>query len=429
MPPARSQVSRRLELIYSFFPRTAGSIPKPLLQCFLVTDWRQIQARIRKARTSPDPPGQLAALYERTRDAMVAFELAQIHEKAGTHVEAARWYTAAAERFRRAQWKQKAEEALTRLGAPIPPPLSESAAGSATNTPIHGKDELEAMATDGSTNNSGDTISDGANENSEENVEETASGNHLSENVKNIAGEQPSAVAAGTPTAGTSQAPRRKRRGRRGGRGRNKGSKTGVRAATPSAATAQAVIPIAASPAFEPSVEIEAANVPQPVSQDEIPDARRREAQPTAGAAEPSTSPLLHLRVRSGDPALSSRTAKLESQLRRMLACSLASVDQPEDAPAGPGVFLITDSEQTTYYYVEACQTLRVGIGNLLRSGRTSREGADLKGRLAEHLGINESRVGKYLKDHCVVRWLQLDEGAPLLAHFAIAVLRPIAND
>jgi hypothetical protein len=112
-----------------------------------------------------------------------------------------------------------------------------------------------------------------------------------------------------------------------------------------------------------------------------------------------------------------------------MLACALYSIEQADDAPAGPGVFVITDSEQTTYYYIEACQTLRVGIGNLLRSGRTGREGTDLKVRLAEHLGINESRVGKYLKDHCVVRWLQLDEGAPLLAHFSIAVLRPIAND
>jgi hypothetical protein len=103
-------------------------------------------------------------------------------------------------------------------------------------------------------------------------------------------------------------------------------------------------------------------------------------------------------------------------------------VDIAEDAPAGPGVFLITDSDQTCYYYIEACQTLRVGIGNLLRTGRSSREGADLKEKLADHLGINEARVGKYLKDHCVVRWLQLDEGAPLLAHFAVAVLRPIAN-
>ena len=51
---------------------------------------------------------------------MVAFELAQVHEKAGETTEAVRWFTTAAERFRRPQWKQKAEEALTRLGAPIP---------------------------------------------------------------------------------------------------------------------------------------------------------------------------------------------------------------------------------------------------------------------------------------------------------------------
>ncbi len=51
---------------------------------------------------------------------MVAFELAQFFEKAGTTVEAVRWFTTAAERFRRPQWKQKAEEGLVRLGAPIP---------------------------------------------------------------------------------------------------------------------------------------------------------------------------------------------------------------------------------------------------------------------------------------------------------------------
>src|SRR6266852_4470015 len=103
-----------------------------LIHYYTVSDWRQIHARIRTARTSADPPGQLAALYERTRDAMVAFELAQIHEKIGAHSEAARWYTAAAERFRRAQWKQKAEEALTRLGVPIPvAPAAGSAPGSA----------------------------------------------------------------------------------------------------------------------------------------------------------------------------------------------------------------------------------------------------------------------------------------------------------
>ncbi len=80
-----------------------------------MADWRQIQARIRKAKTGTDAAAKLAELYERTRDAMVAFELAQWHEKAGEHGEAARWYTAAAERFRRSQWKTKAEAALARL--------------------------------------------------------------------------------------------------------------------------------------------------------------------------------------------------------------------------------------------------------------------------------------------------------------------------
>ncbi len=91
-----------------------------LLQYRPVSDWRQIQARIRKARTSADPPGQLSALYERTHDAMVAFELAQLYEKAGATSDAVRWFTTAAERFRRPQWKQKAEEGL------VPPGRADS---------------------------------------------------------------------------------------------------------------------------------------------------------------------------------------------------------------------------------------------------------------------------------------------------------------
>jgi hypothetical protein len=116
----------------------------------------------------------------------------------------------------------------------------------------------------------------------------------------------------------------------------------------------------------------------------------------------------------------------LESQLRRMLACPLAALDDADQAPAGPGVLLLSDSDQVTHYYVEACQTLRIGVGNLLRGGRGSKGGAQLKPSLAEHLGINESRVAKYMKDHCAVRWIQLDEGAAELAHFATAVLRPV---
>ena len=385
--------------------RIAGPARARLIQCGAVSDWRQIQARIRKARTSADPPGQLAALYERTRDAMVAFELAQIHEKIGANLEAARWYTAAAERFRRAQWKQKAEEALTRLGAPIPvtpaaTPGSESAAEPAPR--------LEPIITD-------------ITEFSEAQISEAAGepDGGQQETVFEHAPEAP--VIA--PVAEAVPGHRRKRRGRRGGRGRHKGPRVVPSAgATPN--------PVAAAPpALERPGEVQAAPIVRPFVSQESPESRTREPEPVSSFETAAAGSSLQMRARAGDPALSSRMAKLESQLRRLLACSLHSVDTSEDAPAGPGVFLITDTDQTCYYYIESCQTLRVGIGNLLRSGRGSREGANLKEKLAEHLGIAEPRVGKYLKDNCVVRWLQLDEGAPLLAHFAIAVLRPVANE
>ena len=79
-----------------------------------MADWKQITARIRRARTSKDPAGQLSNLYEKTRDAMVAFELAKYFETSGQNADAAKWYSAAAERFRRADWKTKAQEALAR---------------------------------------------------------------------------------------------------------------------------------------------------------------------------------------------------------------------------------------------------------------------------------------------------------------------------
>lgn len=367
-----------------------------------MSDWRQIQARIRKARTSADPPGQLAALYERTRDAMVAFELAQFHEKIGANMEAARWYTAAAERFRRAQWKQKAEEALTRLGAPIP---VAPAAVSVSEPGTEPATRLEPIITE---------FSDGQ-------IPEAA-GEPVGGQQESVF-EQPREALAVAPVAEAVAGHRRKRRGRRGGRGRHKGA----RVAAPVAGTSNPV-PVV-PPSFEHAPQTQAAPIVHPFVSQEASESRTREPEPVSSFETAAAGPTLQMRARAGDPALSSRMAKLESQLRRLLACALHSVDTSEDAPAGPGVFLITDSDQTCYYYIEACQTLRVGIGNLLRSGRGSREGANLKEKLAEHLGIGEARVGKYLKDNCVVRWLQLDEGAPLLAHFAIAVLRPVANE
>jgi len=366
-----------------------------------VSDWRQIQARIRKARTSADPPGQLLALYERTRDAMVAFELAQIHEKAGSLSEAVRWYTTAAERFRRPQWKQKAEEGLTRLGAPIPvgKPAVETAASEAAAESMVRMEPIIAEFSD----------------------EQPIEAPQLNEAQQESVFEQPLADAA-TPASEPDHDRRRRRRGRRGGRGRHKGTRT----AAPAAA-APAALPVPPS-MFDRVAEPRAVPAARSAASAEFAESRPHESERVRGF-EAAAAASFSSRVRSGDPALSSRMAQLESQLRRLLACSLHPLDEPEEAPAGPGVFLITDTDQTTYYYAESCQTLRVGIGNMLRSGRGSREGSNLKEKLAEHLGINEARVGKYLKDHCGVRWLQLDEGAPLLAHFAVAVLRPVANE
>jgi hypothetical protein len=131
---------------------------------------------------------------------------------------------------------------------------------------------------------------------------------------------------------------------------------------------------------------------------------------------------------RYGDPGLSSRISLLEMQFRRLMTCPPAKLEEADRAPAGPGVFVLTDSDLTSYYFVEACQTLRIAIGNLLRGG--SRRGVDsIKPQLAQYLGIPETRVAKYLAEHCVVRWLQLDEGASNFAHFVIAVLRPALNE
>ena len=386
-----------------------------------MSDWRQIQARIRKARTSADPPGQLSALYERTHDAMVAFELAQLHEKAGTTSEAVRWFTTAAERFRRPQWKQKAEEGLVRLGAPVPLAPSVTSGATVSETNIETVTQLEPI------------ISEFSDDQSDETEQEMAEG------TQETVFEQPAADGAAAPVAQTAEAGpdrRRRRRGRRGGRGRHKGVRTAAPGTLSSAAASASAVAVPAAPPAPPSMFDRAAaeSRPFPVARPsvsaDIAESRNREPESARNFEASAHSASAHsARVRSGDPALSSRMAQLESQLRRLLACSLHSLEQADEAPAGPGVFLITDTDQTTYYYAEACQTLRVGIGNMLRSGRGTREGSNLKEKLAEHLGINEARVGKYLKEHCGVRWLQLDEGAPFLAHFAVSVLRPISND
>jgi hypothetical protein len=398
-----------------------------------MADWRQIQARIRKARTSSDPPAQLAALYERTRDAMVAFELAQWHEKAGNASETVQWYTTAAQRFRRAQWRSKAEEALTRLGAPIPEAGQAAAAEHAETAGSATPHEVVGAAESSQAESALPYVTS---------MESEAAGLHESN------GREPSeglaeASAAPPGAGGAAGAGKRRRRGRRGGRKRRDRGGAGRQA---TAAGAQAGrpsgIPMEAQPsapgyrggaagaerafAAEAEKQVEERQAPQGPRIEPTSFEAERHGRPAPAAWQGVSGGLVSARSRAGEPGLSSRIAQLESQLRRLLACPLASLDEADSAPAGPGVLLLSDSDQVTHYYVEACQTLRIGIGNLLRGGRGSKGAAQLKPSLAEHLGINESRVAKYMKDHCTVRWIQLDEGAAELAHFAIAVLRPV---
>src|SRR5256886_16755948 len=89
------------------------------------------------------------------------------------------------------------------------------------------------------------------------------------------------------------------------------------------------------------------------------------------------------VRGRCGVPVLSSRISLLEMQFRRLMTCPPAKLEEADRAPAGPGVFVLTDSDLTSYYFVEACQTLRIAISNLLRGG--SRRGEDsIKPQLAQ---------------------------------------------
>ncbi len=479
-----------------------------------MADWRQIQARIRKAKTSSDPAAQLAELYERTRDAMVAFELAAWHEKAGNAAETVQWYTTAALRFRRAQWRTKAEEALTRLGAPIPEPgpvtepheepgregspqlVRPASPQAARGLPYMSSTEAEGGQMD--------------------------AGEDLEQSPLEAQGpaDESAAPGAAESTTGGAATQKRRRRGRRGGRKRRgrggaaqgataEGAPRMSRPAGPAAVTSSAAgrfHPVPARP-FSPGPSqlgpsgaafpsdpgtSETEDRPfdsapggpfgsaqdKPESELEPPPVRERSYETPfetqgkpfdAAQGKPATSTwsgsvrrtstqvpsglragrasggfattdsaelaagssagLMSSRSRAGDPGLSSRIAQLESQLRRMLACPLSSLEEADQAPAGPGVLLLSDSDQVTHYYIEACQTLRIGIGNLLRGGRGSKGASHLKPSLAEHLGISESRVSKYMKDHCAVRWIQLDEGAPELAHFAMAVLRPVVTE
>jgi hypothetical protein len=369
---------------------------------------------------------------------MVAWELGTIEEKAGHNEEAGRWYIISAQRFRRADWKKKAQEALERLGIELPAPEVEPSPPSApersrgeAREETESRDQIPVLGeiSDLSADANGDTASGPATET------ETAGSASTQDGLK-----------------------KKRRRGRRGGRGRHRKG-AAASPGLPSKAFAESAAP---SESRLPSSRVDARSETR-VETHFDPRLERAEfhteemrAESNSAKAQLTSVPISPVRRssaehaapmlpsertahgRAGDPALASRLSRLESMLRRLVSSPLHNLDQAEEAPAGPGVFLLSDSDQITSYYVEACQTLRVGIGNLVRgsrggkaprgSGRGYPDTSGLKAKLAEHLEINEAKVSQYLKEHCVIRWIQLDDDAPLLAHFAIAVLRTPLN-
>jgi hypothetical protein len=363
-----------------------------------MADWKQITARIRRARGSRDPGGQLALLYEKTGDAMVAFELGRHFEIAKDSAQSLQWYLTAASKFRRGEWRTKAREAVVRLGGELPLDLdpvtasqSESLAAVESPAPAVAIPIPEPAAP----------------------FEQNA---NAFESLVAVGSENPP-QSESSDSASSASDKKHRRRGRRGGRNRRKSSspeppsesRSTDRHATHARHNETASVPEPAE--ILPPRVVDSRSIPRlPVEQ--IPD-----------------SGLPGVKGRFGDPGLASRLSLLEMQLRRLLTCAPVKLDEAAHAPAGPGVFVLTDDDMTTYYYVEACDTLRIAISSLARSGMSRRGNSNLKSLLADHLGISEARVTKYLSEHCVVRWLQLDEGSVNFCHFAIAVLRPNLNE
>lgn len=363
-----------------------------------MADWKQITARIRRARTSKDPLGQLSALFEKTRDAMVAFELGRYLESTQQNSEALRWYLMAAEKFRRSDWKTKAQEAIARLGGSLP--AAEPDASNATDS---GSESESANSDRFTLTPPPVTVPEPALPfEANAAVVESLSATELA-GERAAAAESPESVPA---AKGNVEHRGRRRRGRRGGRNRNRGRDS------------------------SDSASISNASRTTPAS--ETPSTRSRSASRTAPALPVETAEELSRpapKGRYGDPGLSSRLTLLEMQFRRLLSCDPVKLERSDRAPAGPGVFLLTDDDMTSYYYVESCDSLRAAITQLARGGSGKRGTFPVKQQLADHLDIPEARAGKYLNEHCEVRWLQLDEGAPNFAHFAMAVLRPVLNE
>lgn len=393
-----------------------------------MADWRQIRARIRRAKSGPDPATRLEQLFDKTRDGMVAFELAQLEEESGRIERAADWYKRAWQRFRRSEWKQKAEEALVRHGIPIP--AEESPRQAEVAQPASAPDEISSEM-----NEKMDFEPHPAPEHvpAPEQIPELMSAvpeapaaaeepSVTPEQEKE--GESEAVLAGESPAPVSTEAPARPRRRRhRGGRGRGRGKRAAeTPAQTPPESDDHATAPVEAKEPEQPQ-QPEASNHDD---HHERRTERRSERRPGRSSSRGSTRAYLpEVQIyRRGEPALASEIKALEAKLRQLLASPAQTLGEVGELPANPGVFLLSDLDLTTMYYLEACGNMRSALDQLV-SGRRGRQGS-VRSRLAKYLGISDSQAGRYLKEHCAARWIDLEESdSNALGHFARAVLRP----
>jgi hypothetical protein len=271
-----------------------------------MADWKQITARIRRAKGSKDPAGQLCNLFQKTRDAMVAFELARHLETINLPEDAVKWYAISWQRFRRGDWKTKSEEGVLRLGGALPAegevlPVPEVPRGAAAETsPAENSVDALESAAESADVPSSDAASDA------------------------VSSDAPPASADATAQV------RGRRRGRRGGRNRRKSP----------------VAPAAASTTRPQVQSSPSAPPPSEVAPPRVVDSRSIPRLPVEAAVELSGPGV---KGRFADPGLSSRISLLEMQFRRLLTCAAVKLDQADRAPAGPGVFVLTDDDMTEY--------------------------------------------------------------------------------
>lgn len=393
-----------------------------------MADWRQIRARIRRAKSGPDPATRLEQLFDKTRDGMVAFELAQLEEESGRIERAADWYKRAWQRFRRSEWKQKAEEALVRHGIPIPP--EELPQQAEVDQPASAPDEISSEMKETmefepqpapEQARAPEQIPDSlplAAEAPAASDEETAAPPERQAEAESEGERESEVVMAGEaqPSATTEAPARPRRRRHRGGRGRGRGKR--------SAESPEQTPPEAGNDGSAPAPEQETKETAKPEASERADRRAGRRAERRTGRASARTYvPQVQI-YRRGEPALASKIKALEAKLRQLLASTPHTLVEAGELPANPGVFLLSDLDLTTMYYLEACGNMRSAIDQLV-SGRRGRQGS-VRSRLAKYLGITDSQASRYLKEHCAARWIDLDESdSNALGHFARAVLRP----